>query len=208
MLFFASLLTHNRVLIALIDLSLALATLAVFFVALVSVSRNLFAWAFDRILPAKVAEVNERTHSPLIANLIIFVVLIGFLAVIVYGPTPFFTLAYTSIIGQLFTFLAVAFAGMIFPWRRPDLYETSPLAQRRFLGLPTISVLGFLSIGVYLLFLVSLWRNAALGANSHVGLVAVGIAIAVAFPLYGLSYYLNKKRGVDIRLSYLTLPPE
>ena len=35
------------------------------------VSRGLFAWSFDRLIPERVAEVNPRTHSPVVATLII-----------------------------------------------------------------------------------------------------------------------------------------
>lgn len=208
LLFYASLLTSNSILIAIVTFSLAFATIAVFFVGIVSVSRVLFAWAFDRILPAKVADVSERTHSPLIANIVILIAYLIFLGLIVYGPAAFFTLTFTTVLGQLFTFLTVAVAATIFPWRRRDLYETSPLAGRRLFGLPTISVLGALSFAIYLFYLVSFLTNDSLGANNNVGLVGVVVALTVPFLIYGASYFLNKRRGIDITLSYQSLPPE
>ena len=35
--------------------------------------RTVFAWAFDRLLPEKLADVNERTHSPVPAILTVMV---------------------------------------------------------------------------------------------------------------------------------------
>jgi APA family basic amino acid/polyamine antiporter len=34
-------------------------------------TRNLFAWSFDRLAPAGVAEVNERLHTPVTATIIV-----------------------------------------------------------------------------------------------------------------------------------------
>jgi basic amino acid/polyamine antiporter, APA family len=38
-------------------------------------TRNLFAWSFDRVLPGKLSEVNDRLHSPVIATIIVAVVI-------------------------------------------------------------------------------------------------------------------------------------
>ena len=40
----------------------------------IAATRCLFAWSFDRLLPEKVAAVNDRTHSPVNATLIAVVV--------------------------------------------------------------------------------------------------------------------------------------
>jgi len=40
------------------------------FIQLVQPVKALFAWSFDRLLPARVSSVNERTHSPLNAIVI------------------------------------------------------------------------------------------------------------------------------------------
>ena len=42
--------------------------------------RTVFAWAFDRLLPEKFAEVNERTHSPVPAILLVMAIVTAMLA--------------------------------------------------------------------------------------------------------------------------------
>jgi basic amino acid/polyamine antiporter, APA family len=39
--------------------------------------RSFFAWSFDRLMPEKLADVNERTHSPVIAILTVNVIIAG-----------------------------------------------------------------------------------------------------------------------------------
>ena len=49
--------------------------------------RTVFAWAFDRLLPEKLAEVNERTHSPVPAILLVMGIVTAMLAWSVCRPT-------------------------------------------------------------------------------------------------------------------------
>jgi amino acid transporter len=204
---FAAMLTTNTFLIAVMGISFALA----FFVALpptfLIATRSLFAWSFDRIRPDRVADVNERTHSPIIANVIVLGITLVFLALIVYGPSQFLTLLFTAGAAEILTFIVVAVAGTVFPWRRRQLFEESPIGQR--IGrVPAISMVGLLSIGVYLLFLIPLLTNGALGANATPGVVAMVVIAVLPFPIYALSYWLNRRRGVDLGLAFLELPPE
>ncbi len=204
---FAAMLTSSSFLIVVMALSFALA----FFVALPATfliaTRSLFAWSFDRILPERLSEVNERTHSPLVANAVVLTVALGLLAIIVYGPSQFLDLLFTAGAAETLTFLTVAVAGVMLPWRRRQLYEGSPIA-RRFLGVPAIAVIGFLSFGVYLLFMIPLLVNDDLGANATPGIVAMIVIAVVPFLIYGASYLWNRRRGVDLGLAFRELPPE
>jgi amino acid transporter len=205
--FFAAMLTDSTILIAVMGVSFAIA----FFVALpptfLIATRSLFAWSFDRIIPTKVSEVNERTHSPLIANAVVLVITLIFLAIIVYGPSEFLTLLFTAGAAELLTFIVVAIAGAVFPWRRRDLYEDSPVAGN--LGaIPRMAIIGVLSAIVYVLFLVPLLINDDLGANATPGIVAMITIALLPFVVYGISYAVNKSRGVDLSLTFRELPPE
>ncbi len=204
---FAAMLTSSSFLIIVMAVSFALA----FFVGLPATfliaTRSLFAWSFDRILPQRLSDVNERTHSPLVANAVVLVVALGLLAVIVYGPSQFLELLFTAGAAETITFLVVALCGVIFPWRRRGLHQESPIA-RRFLGLPAITVIGVLSFGVYLLFMIPLLVNDDLGANATPGIVAMVVIVVAPFLIYGVSYLWNRRRGVDLGLAFRELPPE
>jgi APA family basic amino acid/polyamine antiporter len=204
---FAAMLTTSSPLIVVMAASFALAFFvgqpATFLIA----TRNLFAWSFDRILPQRLADVNDRTHSPLLANAVVLVVSMGLLALLVYGPSRFLDLLFTAGAAETLTFLVVAVAAIAFPWRRRRLYQESPIA-RRFLALPAITVIGVLAIGVYLLFMIPLLVNDDLGANATPGIVAMVVIAVAPFLLYGASYLWNRRRGVDLGLAFRELPPE
>jgi amino acid transporter len=68
--FFVSMLTTSKFLIALISLSFIVAFIVALPATFLIATRNMFAWSFDRILPDKVSDVNPRTHSPVVANVI------------------------------------------------------------------------------------------------------------------------------------------
>ena len=205
--FFAAMLTDNSILIAIMSVSFVLAFFAALPPTFLIATRSLFAWSFDRILPDKVSEVNDRTHSPVWANMIVLVITLVFLALIVYGPGEFLTLLFTAGAAEIMTFIIVAIAAAVFPYRRRDLWEASPINQR-FMGVPRITLIGVAAVIVYFIFLIPLLTNDTLGANAPVGLWATGILFALPFVIYAVSYMWNKSRGVDLGLAFESLPPE
>jgi hypothetical protein len=50
-------------------------------------------------------------------------------------------------------------AAMIFPYRRPQLYQSSPLARLRPFGIPLMTVTGFLGAGFLGIYLYLLWTD-------------------------------------------------
>ncbi|MBA3688733.1 MAG: APC family permease [Chloroflexi bacterium] len=205
--FFAAMLTNNAILIAIMSISFVLAFFAALPPTFLIATRSLFAWSFDRILPDKVSEVNDRTHSPVWANVIVLVITLIFLVLIVYGPGEFLTLLFTAGAAEIMTFIIVAIAAAVFPYRRREMWEASPINQR-FMGIPRITLIGVASVVVYLIFLIPLLTNDTLGANAAVGLWATAILFALPFAIYAISYFWNKSRGVDLSLAFESLPPE
>jgi amino acid transporter len=200
-------LTDNSILIAVMSISFVLAFFAALPPTFLIATRSLFAWSFDRILPDKVSEVNDRTHSPVWANVIVLAITLIFLVLIVYGPGDFLTLLFTAGAAEIMTFIIVAIAAAIFPYRRREMWEASPINQRLF-GVPRITLIGVASVVVYLIFLIPLLTNSTLGANAPVGLWATAILFALPFVIYAISYMWNRSRGVDLGLAFESLPPE
>jgi amino acid transporter len=205
--FFAAMLTDNTVLIAVMGISFVLAFFAALPPTFLIATRSLFAWSFDRILPDKVSEVNDRTHSPVWANIIVLAITLIFLALTVYGPSQFLELLFTAGAAEILTFIVVALAAAVFPYRRADLFEASPINQRT-AGIPNITIIGLAAVVVYLIFLIPLLTNPTLGANATPGLVGIVVLFALPFVIYAISYFWNRSRGVDLGLAFETLPPE
>jgi amino acid transporter len=205
--FFVSMLTNNSVLIALIGISFIAANFVPFLATFLIATRNMFAWSFDRILPDQVSDVNERTHSPVLAAVIVLVVGLIYLAFIVYGSGTFLEIFYTAGIAELLTFMVVAVTGIAFPYLRKAMYDASSI-KGSIVGIPTLSLVALGSLGVYILFFIPLLTNNALGANTAKGIGATIVIAAISIVLFPISYFLNRSRGVDLGIAFRQLPPE
>src|ERR671918_383524 len=111
-----------------------------------SSTRVVFATAFDRVLPETAAKVT-RNGVPIVAILLMLIPAIPIAYFYAYN-TEFYswTLAATLVIAITFTGSAIAAA--VLPWRKPEVYEASPVARYRVAGIPliTVTAIGFLVI--------------------------------------------------------------
>ena len=110
-----------------------------------SSTRMIFAAAFDRVLPEAAARVSDRSHVPYVALILIMVPSVVVSAVYAFWP-PFvtYTLDASLVIGVMF--FGTAIAATILPWWKPALYQKSPIAKYAILGIPIISIGGFLTV--------------------------------------------------------------
>lgn len=170
--------------------------------------RNLFAWSFDRVIPTKFAEVNKR-GVPYVA--VIFYGVIAWIAlyVTVYQPAVFGFLAYANF-GWWIAVAIVMLAAAVFPWRRKDIFQSSPkLVQAKIGGLPVIIIVGVAG------FFASLWVSystitPAFLAGSPINpfwVAQVLFVMPIALIIYGISYTVNKRRGIPVELAMKELPP-
>jgi APA family basic amino acid/polyamine antiporter len=173
--------------------------------------RSVFAWAFDRLLPEKLAEVNERTHSPVPAILLVMVLVTAMLVWSVLS-TDFFTWLALGVEAGVVCVVIVGIAAIAFPSRRPDLYQASP-ANVRFAGVPVLYIVAALSIMV-MLFLV--WRTVTFPALALAGKTDnlwqipafMGMIVVIGLVLYYGAKMVRRGQGVDVDLVYRELPPE
>jgi basic amino acid/polyamine antiporter, APA family len=174
---------------------------------MILLSRNLFAWSFDRLMPDRISEVNERTHSPVNAMLVI--VLVSLVSVAIVGTNQDLTFI-VGLFGLTITYLFVSLAGIFFPYRQRDTFEASPY-NARVGGVPVVSIIGILSlVGMALISYVLLNdqnSGTALDVNPE------RVALALIVPIIGFVAYFviratQKARGVNIDLAYREIPPE
>jgi APA family basic amino acid/polyamine antiporter len=173
--------------------------------------RSVFAWAFDRLLPEKFAEVNERTHSPVPAILLVMALVTAMLAWSVLS-TDFFTWLALGVEAGVVCIVIVGIAAIMFPSRRPDLYQASP-ANVRFAGIPVLYIVAPLAILVmlFLVYLTVTYPALALAGNTD-NLWQIpafmGMIVVVGLVLYYGAKMVRRSQGVDVDLVYRELPPE
>ncbi|HZU68340.1 MAG TPA: APC family permease [Ktedonobacteraceae bacterium] len=178
-------------------------------------TRNLFAWSFDRLLPGRLADVNERLHSPVIATVIVAIVIELFTLITI--KTNYFgqllgLAAFSALVG-----IIISFAAVIFPFRRPDIFEKAPgFVRARFLGVPAISIWGALSMIVNGVLCYIAFTSPAFGGSSNVldptflkGVFFTALGIIIPALLYFVSRFINRStRQLDIAQAYKDIPPE
>lgn len=174
---------------------------------LLLVSRSMFAWSFDRIMPEKLSYVEPRSRSPLVAIGVMLVLSIGSTAI--YAFTDWFS-AVSVLLGLSLTLLITSISGIALPWRQPAMIEGSPY-NRKVLGVPMITLVGGLAfIGFAAAIAIILWdegSGASLSANP--GKLVLALCVyALAFAIYWVARAVRRSQGIDLSLSHRELPPE
>ena len=177
---------------------------------ILNASRNLVAYAIDGVMPRQLAYVSESTHAPLVAMWLVGAGSIVFLFLYVYTHI-FATL--TGIFGFILGFCLVSIAGILFPYRLPDVFESSPV-RWRVAGIPVMSIVGTLSLIACIASLVIFWEDPFAGLQNANGSrywwgVIYNVAIFLSgFVIYFVARALNRRRGVDIDKRFAEIPIE
>src|SRR3954453_4057675 len=171
-----------------------------------SSTRVIFAAAFDRVLPEAAAKVNSN-GVPVVAVLLMLVPSIGLAALYSFNNSFHdYTLDATLVIA--ITFLGSAVAAAILPWRRREIYNASPIAKYRVLGIPLITF----AAGAFIIFLgfllVKWFQDDVYGVNKHSSLYFMGGMYALAIVIYVGSKLYRKSQGMDLNMVYGEIPAE
>jgi basic amino acid/polyamine antiporter, APA family len=173
--------------------------------------RSFFAWSFDRLMPEKLADVNERTHSPVMAIVVVNVIIAGLTIWSVYSNVFQLVLGLIVLAGCLGVVI-VAAAAIALPLRRPDLYRASP-ANVKFLGIPVLFIVAPLSIAIFVALAVVSTQYPALVMNGNaanfwwIPAWFAGLIVAGAL-LYYVPRFIRARRGINVSFVYKELPPE
>lgn len=173
---------------------------------LMLVSRNMFAWSFDNVVPAKLSYVDPRSRSPLVAIGVMLVLSIASTAI--YAFTDWFS-SITALLGLTLPLFVTAVAGTLLPFRQRALVEASPY-NRRIAGIPVLSLVGSLAIlGFGAAIAILLWdpgSGTSLSENSGKVVLVIGIYLG-AVAAWFVSRAIRRRQGIDIDLAYRELPP-
>jgi amino acid transporter len=169
-------------------------------------TRNIFAWAFDRVIPTKFATVDKR-GVPIYA--VIVYALIAFFSVYVTVYTSWFNYLYYANFGWWIAVAIVMFAAAIFPFRRKDIFSSSPKIVTAKVGsIPVITIVGvagiFASLFISYSTILPSYNGFPINPLYVVSMVFVMIA---ALAIYTISYFYQKSRNIPVELAIKELPP-
>jgi basic amino acid/polyamine antiporter, APA family len=172
-----------------------------------SSTRMIFASAFDRILPEWAAGVNTRTGVPVAALVLMVVPSIPISALYAYNTTFYkATLDATLVIAA--TFALTTLSAIVLPWRRPDIYNASPIASYQPLGIPLITLSGVIFLG-FLLFCIYKWLfDGAYFVNNSTSLWYMLGLYVLAAVIYVASRVIRQREGIDLDRINAEIPVE
>jgi basic amino acid/polyamine antiporter, APA family len=172
-----------------------------------SSTRVIFAAAFDRILPERMADVSEHRHVPVWALILMLVPSLVVGALYAYTDN-FATYILDAVLVITVTFFGTAIAAMILPFRKRHLYENSPIARYKLAGIPLISITGFVT-AVFLGYNLWKWFQDDLYAvNNRDSLVFLGSMYLLALLIYVVARVYRRRQGIDLRAVHEEIPVE
>jgi APA family basic amino acid/polyamine antiporter len=177
-----------------------------------SSTRVIFAAAFDRLLPEKVAEVDPRTRTPIYALLLMVVPSLIVSALFAWNIFNFQSLTLDSTLVIAITYLGSTVAAILLPYIKKELYEASPIAQYKVAGIPLITVAGVI-FGAFLVFLLYEWfidplALYGIGLANTSSLIFMAVMYLAALIIYlGFRSY-RKREGINIDKIYQEIPVE
>jgi amino acid transporter len=202
---FVTMFYPNRILLWFMAVGLFIGNIGWSWLGLIFASRIFMAWSFDRVGPTRLADVNDRFHTPHVAiALTVVLCTIGMYL-------TFFTSFITEQVNAIFLFsvvwLLTAISAIILPFRRRSLFEASA-ARGNLGGAPILSLLGLVSAILFGYLAYDSTTNSAVGSWQLGAQLFVAGLVMVAAVLYAASFLYNKSRGIDLRQVVGELPPD
>jgi amino acid transporter len=169
--------------------------------------RFIFAWSFDRVVPTALAKIDRKHNSPYMA--LIAATIAAIILQALWSFTPLLSFFAYAVFGYMIMQGLVAISGIVFPWKRKDIFEVSPSVTKIKLGsIPVISVLGVLTLAI------SIWLGYASISPAFVGSLNLGVIeftlglFLIGIVIYAISSVYHRSKGIPLELSFKELPPE
>ena len=168
--------------------------------------RAVVAWSFDRVAPEALGKISETRHTPTVAIWFCVAITVVFMAMFVF--TDFFSTIIILIEAAVLAWSIVLFAGIFFPYTRPEIYEKSPIANKKILGLPMMTVACILGTAGSQFFFWTLWSDPISAGHDPVQLLLVFGIFVIGIVFYFVMKGIRKSQGVDVTLAFKEIPIE
>lgn len=203
--FFALLVNHNVILYIIMWIAFWLPNFYSNTPLVIALTRYLFAWAFDRIMPERLANVSERFHVPIEAT--ITTIAVGLLGLLLYAYVPEISIVDITVVFEIsYGIFAITIA--LSPFLRKNTFERVVAVKARVGKIYIVSLIGFLVFGFLIYALYVTWGNPVLLPINLPTLLSLAIIYASGIVIYTLSYIINTKKGIQMKLLFEEIPPE
>jgi len=170
--------------------------------------RALFAMSFDRVLPTKVSDVDERFHGPWVASLIAVVLSVLWLLLELFLPS-FASYLTVMMVTTTFLLMVSMVAAILFPFTLKDVYKASPISKYEVAGVPMITIFGIIGLIVTTSMNYVYVINPTYGASGSPIVIGLNVSIILGgFVYYFLASWYRKRQGIEIGLAFKGVPPE
>ena len=189
--------------------TIPLAAVAVNIAFLACTTRVLFALAFDRLLPVRVAQVSERNHAPTTAIVIVLIVSILFCLLL-----AFVNISNIVALEALFfalILLAGGIAATFLAHRRPELITRAGQNDvDRWAGVPVVTWVGGATTALALFTIIEvIAHQSAYGKFSFESVAALVIVLVAGPVIYAIARGTRKRQNsLDLSMAMRELPPE
>ncbi|MGI0085537.1 MAG: hypothetical protein ACREBQ_10685, partial [Nitrososphaerales archaeon] len=166
--------------------------------------------SLDRVLPDKLAYVNPRTHSPIVALIVSAIGCESFLYLIIYhsSSTSYFS---TAGLATQIAYVLISVTAILFPFRKKAIFNASPAAKYKIAGFPILSIAGILALIVNLFIAWIFIEGPPMGFLSFYSLSSFSFVIgifAACFAVYWIAWAIRKIQKIDLSLTFAEIPPE
>jgi basic amino acid/polyamine antiporter, APA family len=200
-------LVHNQVFQIVLIVVMLLWFLAWVGTLFLSSTRVIFAAAFDRILPDRAAEVSEKRKVPFYSLILMLLPAVGLSALYAYW-SKFYTYTLDATLVIAVTYLFSAFAVVLLPFIKKDLWQASPASRIKLFGVPIVPAAGWITIGLLGFNLYEWLSNATYGVNNKDSLYYMAAMYVLALLIYVIARIVRSRQGIDLGLINKEIPVE
>jgi hypothetical protein len=126
------------------------------------------------------------------------------------GTITFYQLTLDASLVIAVMFFGTAIAATILPWWKPELYDKSPIARYKVVGLPLISIAGLVTT-LFLGWVIAEWLQNTLygiGVGNTPSMVFLAALYGLAALVYVIARFVRRAQGVDLDAIHAEIPAE